>query len=127
MPLCQHFVSWFIKYYSFQLDSYVKTVLQSICWGGAAYTWVMYYVGFFQSHITKNNKLLNYLSNSSFSLYVSHYFLVSFWNYIFLKTDLNHYLVWAMSIFFSFVSFYLIFEIVFKRIKVFRYIFGINK
>lgn len=98
----------------------------SALWGVAAYSWVMFYIGLFKVLFNKKNIILNYLNKTSFSLYVFHYLIVSVCNFILLKYKINHYYVWLLSTILSFLVFFIIFELIIKRIKILKFICGIK-
>lgn len=98
----------------------------SFLWGIAAYSWVMFYIGFFKNNLNKKSVLLTYLSKTSFALYIFHYLIVSFFNLILLKHNINHYYIWILCIILSFCCFFIIFELVIKKIKFLKFICGIK-
>ncbi len=106
--------------------SYQLSLILSALWGTAAYAWVFCILAFANIFLNSRNKALSFLSNSSFSLYVFHYLILSVWNFFLLKTDINHYCIWLLTILGTYFTFGILYELFIKRISVLRYILGIR-
>lgn len=87
---------------------YVKYALKGI----ASYSIVITLFNFSWNNFNYGSKLLNYLSTSSFGLYVFHYFLVTFFNTIFIDVDIFHVLKYWIVIFLTYLSYFTIFTVV---------------
>lgn len=117
----------YIKRYSgILVDQYIVKIILSMLWGIAAYSWVMFVFGFSRIFFNITNKLLKYLSNCSFSLYIFHYLILTIFNYYLLKTSLNNHLIWIITSILTYITLILLFELILKRLRIFRFICGIK-
>ncbi|MBI9103111.1 MAG: acyltransferase family protein [Spirochaetales bacterium] len=116
-----------LKRAAFTEANQIQLMILSFLWGAAAYTWVMTIIGFTRKYLNKNNRLLKYLSMTSFSLYLFHYLILSLLNFFLLKTQLNPYLIWLITCVGTYLIFILLFELVLKRVAPLRYICGIRR
>nr|WP_246433909.1 acyltransferase family protein [Spirochaeta isovalerica] len=105
---------------------YIQSHISSIFWGSGAYSWVMFFLSLFRQHANKDSKVLQYLSRSSFSLYVFHYLILSLFNFILLRTGLNHYIVWSLTTLGTYGFFFLLYKSVLKKFRVLRFVGGIK-
>ncbi len=101
--------------------------IKSFTWGVSAYLLCMGITGASRRLFNKSGKMLAFLSNSSFSVYMFHYLAVSIFNTILLKTGLNNISVWALSTVCTYAVLFLLFEFILKRIKPMRFICSIKK
>lgn len=107
-------------------SSYKVQLILSMLWAIAAYTWVMFFIALSKKILSYKNRLLHYLSNSSFSLYMFHYYIITLLNLYLFRTGINHYLNWFLTSVVTYLLFLLLFEMVLKRVKPLRYICGIR-
>jgi len=105
---------------------YSISTLSSAFWGTGAYSWVMFFLAHIRKYANRDSRTLQYLSRSSFSLYIFHYFLLSLLNFVLLKTSLNHYFIWIITTLGTYIVFYLLYEIILKNVRVLRFIGGIK-
>lgn len=112
----------FLKRYPFAEVPQLRIEILSALWGAAAYTWVLGLVGLSRKYLSMNNRILKYLSKTSFSLYLFHYWIVSVLNYFLLKTVLPDTAVWFFTTAGTYIVFFIMFELVLKRIKLLRFI-----
>lgn len=106
-------IYFYIKRFSnFSIESYKVNALLSFIWGISAYNWVLFYLAFFKKYISKSNKLLQYLSKTSFHLYVFHYFIISIILYFLLKTKISHYFIWLITSILTYLIFVLMYELI---------------
>lgn len=110
----------------YKRESYLYEVIQAAFRGAAAYTWVMTLIGAGKRYINFYHKTLVYLSRSSFALYIYHFIILSYLLYFLLPTGLNHYVIFTVTILSTYVLFYIIYELLIKRIWPLRVIAGLK-
>jgi peptidoglycan/LPS O-acetylase OafA/YrhL len=116
-------VERFVNYYN--QNSYKYKLFMTFFQGIAEYSIVMGIIGISKKYINIDNKLYRYLSKSSFALYMFHYLIINFVMYYFIKINLNHYLMYCISIIIVYIIFIILFELI-KRINVLKFICGIK-
>lgn len=112
--------------YSLADNMYVVEVLLAALRGFAAYSWVMFFIGLGQRFFNKKSILLGKLSRTSFGLYVFHYTILTVINSFLLKTSLNHYFIFLLSIFLTYIVYSIFYKLCIKRIKPLRFICGLK-
>lgn len=95
-------------------------------WGAGAYSWVMFFMALYRKYANRNSNALRYLSQSSFSLYIFHYFLLSLFNFSLIRTGINHYVIWSLTTIGTYILFFLLYEVIMKNVGLLRYIGGIK-
>ncbi len=106
-------IYFYIKRFSnFSLESYKIKALLSSLWGIAAYSWVFFYLAFFKRYVNKSNRLLSYLSKTSFHLYVFHYFILSIILFFMFQTEMNYYMIWLTTTVLTYLVFIFMYELV---------------
>jgi surface polysaccharide O-acyltransferase-like enzyme len=93
--------------------------------GFNSYMWVMFFIGFGKKILNKTNKMLVYLSEASLPFYVLHLFSVTAFSFIFLRLSLNPYLKFFLVSILSFITTFLIYEILLGRYGL-RLFFGLK-
>lgn len=112
---------FYIKRFSnLSLESYKVQAILSFFWGIAAYSWVLFYLGFFKKYINKPSKLLKYLSKTSFHLYVFHYFIISVILYFLIKSKMSHYLIWILTTILTYAVFVIMYELISRIDKIIK-------
>jgi surface polysaccharide O-acyltransferase-like enzyme len=112
---------FYIKRFSnLSLESYKVQAILNFFWGIAAYSWVLFYLGFFKKYINKPSKLLKYLSKTSFHLYVFHYFIISVILYFLIKSKMSHYLIWILTTILTYVAFVIMYELISRIDKIIK-------
>jgi peptidoglycan/LPS O-acetylase OafA/YrhL len=124
LKYAQNNIDIFMNYYD--LLEYAYKVVVAFFQGIAEYSLVMLIIGVAKKYINVNNSVYKYLSKTSFSLYMFHYVIVNMVMYLFIKTQLNHYVMYVLAISSVYIIFIIIFEIFLKRIFIFRFICGIK-
>jgi peptidoglycan/LPS O-acetylase OafA/YrhL len=117
-------IGQFIQYYN--QFGYTYKLIMAFLQGIAEYSLVMAIIGFSQKYININNKLYRYLSKTSFALYMFHYLIINIVMYYFIKINLNHYVMYFFAIIIVYIIFFILFELIIKRINVLKYICGIK-
>jgi fucose 4-O-acetylase-like acetyltransferase len=124
LKYAQNNIEIFINYYS-SMEYRYKLVV-AFFQGIAEYSLVMFIIGIAKKHINVNNSAYKYLSKTSFALYMFHYILVNMVMYLLIKTQLNHYVMYILAIILVYIIFIIIFELILKRIFIFKFICGIK-
>lgn len=110
----------------FQNTNYTVIVLLSFLSGVAAYTWVMFFVGIGKRYFNRTNKYLSNFSKSAFALYIFHYMILTILILFLIKTSLNHYIMFMITCVTTYLLFLILYELIFKRVKILRYICGLK-
>jgi fucose 4-O-acetylase-like acetyltransferase len=124
LKYAQNNIDIFINYYN-NMEYRYKLVM-AFFQGIAEYSLVMFIIGIAKKYINVNNSVYKYLSKTSFALYMFHYILVNMVMYLLIKTQLNHYVMYILAIILVYIIFIIIFELILKRIFIFKFICGIK-
>ena len=112
----------------FNFSDYTSSIcLQDVITNIYAYFTSIFLIGLFKKYFDKSNKVLKYLSSSSFGLYVLHYTLIVFIGFVISLTNLNVYLRYILTLILGSISTFILYEVI-KRIPIYRYlVLGIKK
>lgn len=110
----------------FQSDLYIRKVILNSLSAVAAYSWVMFSLGFGGQYMNKKSPILNYLSQSAFALYIFHYMILSILNLYLIRTSLNHYVIFVITCLTTYLIFLIFYELVIKKVQVLRFICGLK-
>jgi fucose 4-O-acetylase-like acetyltransferase len=125
LKYAQNSIELFIEYYN--VMEYKYKLIVAFFQGIAEYSLVMFIIGLAKKYININNSVYNYLSKTSFALYMFHFIIVNSIMYVLIKTQLNHYIMYILAIISAYIIFTIIFELLLKRIYIFRFLCGIKK
>ena len=118
---------WLKRFYPNPEELAYFEQIKSFTWGVSAYLLSMGIIGISRRLLNRNSRVLAYLSNSSFSVYMFHYLIVSIFNTALLKSGLENISVWALSTVCTYAALFLVFEFILKHIKPLRFICSIKK
>ncbi|MDD7272062.1 MAG: hypothetical protein PUH25_09325, partial [Spirochaetales bacterium] len=105
----------------FNFSDYTSSIcLQDVITNIYAYFTSIFLIGLFKKYFDKSNKVLKYLSSSSFGLYVLHYTPILLTGLIVSGTSLNVYLRYLLTLILGFILTVLLYEVI-KRIPIYRY------
>lgn len=105
----------------FNFSDYTSSIcLQNVITNIYAYFTSIFLIGLFKKYFDKSNKVLKYLSSSSFGLYVLHYTPILLTGLIVSGTSLNVYLRYLLTLILGFILTVLLYEVI-KRIPIYRY------
>ena len=111
-------ILYMVKYNS---SNYTSSIcLQDVITNIYAYFTSIFLIGLFKKYFDKSNKVLKYLSSSSFGLYVLHYTPILLTGLIVSGTSLNVYLRYLLTLILGFILTVLLYEVI-KRIPIYRY------
>ncbi|QQO09995.1 acyltransferase family protein [Breznakiella homolactica] len=124
LKYAQNYTDYFARLYN--TKEYQYKVITAFFQGAAEYSLVMLFTGIAKKVLNFKNRVYDYLSNTSFSLYMFHFILVNLVMYYLIRLNMNHYLMYILGIILVYVLFIVLFELVIKRIPFLRYICGIK-
>ncbi len=107
--------------------TYTYKLCLSLIQGISEYSLVLLIFGAAKLYLNRNNKIFRYLSGTSFSLYIFHFLIVNIVMYFMIELSWNHFIIYIVSIFLIYLLFFVIHELIIKRISPLRYICGIKK
>lgn len=87
---------------------YIKFALRGI----ASYSIVISLFNFSWNHFNYSNRLLNFLSRSSFGLYIFHYLIITIFNTIFIPMDVSHVIKYWGVIFLTYLTYFTSYSVV---------------
>ncbi|MGD8448572.1 MAG: acyltransferase family protein [Desulfobacterales bacterium] len=114
----------FSSYYKDMTYSY--NLCLSFIQGIAEYSLVFLIFGIAKLYLNRNNQFYSYLSKTSFSLYIFHLLLVSLTMFYMIKLPWNHFIMYILSIVIVYCLFFILYELLIKRVPALRYICGIK-
>lgn len=85
---------------------------------------IVFLLCFGSKHLNKTSRPLQYLSKSSFTLYIFHFLPVAFFTLIFIRTPLNIYVKYILTVILSYIAVFIMNEAVLKLGALKRIIFG---
>lgn len=118
-------ISWLSAYYL--EHNYPYEVSVAIFRGLAEYSWVMFFMGFGKRYLNKNSKALSYFSRNSFALYMYHFVILTAILYYLMPIQQNHFILYLNSTILTYLAFFVLYELVLKRIGFLRRVSGIKK
>lgn len=110
----------------FQEHPYGYAVLMALLQGLSEYSWVIFFIGVGRKYANKPHRVLSYLSKTSFALYIFHFVILSTVLYYLVETTLHHFVIFALAIGITYVVFFIVFELIIKRVSVLRYVCGVK-
>jgi len=108
--------------YSFISNATVVFVLSNL----NRWMWLLCILGFGHRSLKTNNRVLKYLSSSSFPFYIFHLLLNTIVGFYIIKLKFGAGIKYSIIVVLTILSTFLVCELV-KRISVFRFLFGYNK
>lgn len=121
----RYYSSFFISLY--RNNEYFFNVCLAFLRGVAAYVWVMFFIGLGKKLFNRSSPLLVKLSRGSFGLYIFHYLIITIVNSYLIKTRINHYVIFIVSIVSTYLSFMLLHKFVIKKVKLLRFVCGLKE
>lgn len=113
-------VLFFIRYFYFELNApnYLSAV-ESLCW-------IFTIFGYGLKYLNKSSKLLNYLSQAAYPVYIIHMFFLYLGATLIFPLDLHITFDIIFLVIFTFSSCYIFYEFIIRRISVIRPLFGLK-
>ncbi len=124
LQYAQENISLFTDYY--QDRTYVYELGLAFFRGVAEYALVLLAFGVGKLYLNKDNQLFRYLSKTSFSLYMFHFLIVNAVMYFAIQLPWNHFILYFVSIILVYSLFFILYELIIKRIRPLRYLCGIK-
>ncbi len=109
------------------ITSYGCLLIQSFFQGIAEFSLVLFFVGFFKRYFNSGGRIYVYLSKTSFALYIFHFVILTIFASWVIGLQLNDYTKYILLISLTYCIFFVLFELIIKRLNILRVICGIKK
>lgn len=106
---------------------YADELWLSFLQGIAGYSLVLLFFGLAKRHLNRTNRAHNYLSKTSFSLYVFHFLILNLVVYHTIQLPWDPFAIYVISIVLVYGLFFIAYELFIKHVPPLRYILGITK
>lgn len=88
--------------------------------------WIFALLGFGYKYLNKPGKILSYLSQAAYPVYIIHMIFLYFVSYLIIPPDLALELKFVLILLFTFTGYFVIYELIIKRIGFIRPLFGLT-
>jgi peptidoglycan/LPS O-acetylase OafA/YrhL len=89
--------------------------------------WIYSVFAFAYKHLNKNSKVLNYLSQSAYPIYIIHMIFIYLASYLIFPLNINVQLKYLIVVVFLFVGSFAFYEFFIRRLTLIRPLFGLKK
>jgi len=94
--------------------------------GFITWCWMIAFLGLGRKFLTRDNKILNYTKEAALPYYILHQSVIIIIGYYILKLNLSIAASFALICFLSFFIIFIIYEIIIRRLNIFRFLFGMK-
>jgi len=112
---------YLIRLFLFELNS--PNYLSSI----ESMTWIFAVLGFGHKYLNKPSRILSYLSQAVYPVYILHMIFLFLGAYLILPLELPLFINFILIIIFTFTGCFVLYEIIIKRVNFIRPLFGLKK
>ena len=113
-------ILFLIRFIEFQLQApnYLKAIESNM--------WIFAAFGFASKHLNHPGKTLSYLTQAAYPVYIIHMFFLYLASYLIMPLEISPWLQFIFIVFFTFAGSFTLYELVIRRVRFLRPLFGLK-